>query len=34
MSSIFLVAIIMAVIYLESKYNNMHNKVICKRQMN
>lgn len=31
-SSIFLVAIIMAVIYLESKYNSMHNEVLC-RQM-
>ena len=29
-SSIFLVAIIMAVIYLESKYNSMHNKVLCR----
>jgi hypothetical protein len=31
MSSIFLVAIIMAVIYLESKYNSTHNTVLCRQ---
>jgi hypothetical protein len=32
MSSIFLVAIIVAVIYLESKYKSMHNRVLCRQK--